>query len=188
MTAPKLGVPGPWGFGGPAAASGSSLVRPLSGPPNVGAIEKLMHELDYPLPEVFPVPDAKEFNPLGSANTAAIQSNVAITGASFDVPVSNYYRVTSFTIYITNMLVTTNVQYSLLWNGQPVAGFQNLIMYPRAAPFVSNGFDCFIRGIGAGTLSVSFNNVDGGAYTVGASFSGWFWPVTSDSRWKASGL
>ncbi len=183
MTAP-LPAGTPFGFGRGGGTGSGGVVTP---PNLVNAQARMGRELGIYLPEVFPIPDAKEFNPLGSIGTAAVQANVAIPNATVDVPASNLFVIRSFSIYITNMLATTNVTWSLLVNGQPVQGYLGVSIFPRVAPSISNTFDCFIRGRGFATISVIFSNGDGGAYTVGASFSGWFWPEASDGRWKSSG-
>jgi hypothetical protein len=143
--------------------------------------------LEIPLPEVFPIPDAKEFNVLGSIASPGAQANILITGTSFVIPTGNLFRISGLNLEIAPMLATTNVLWSLVMNGQAFPGYQNVSIFPRAAAFVSNAFDTFLRGRGEVTLSVIFTNIDGGVYTIGAAFSGWFWPETSDSRWKATG-
>jgi hypothetical protein len=143
--------------------------------------------LDIPLPEVFPIPDAKEFNVLGSIASGGAQNNILITGTSFDIPTSNIAIIRSVALYVAPMLATTNITWSLTVNGQPVPGYQGLSIFPRPAAQVTNSFDSFIRLQGPVTVAVIFSNLDGAAYQVGASFSGWFWPNTSDARWRAAG-
>jgi len=184
MTAP-LPVSRPWGLG-----SGNNGGRGVILPPNVAAARAggdITRSLEIPLPEVFPIPDAKEFNIEGSIASVGASNNTLITGTSFVIPTGNLARISGLALYITNMLVTTNVVWSLVSNGQALPGYQNVAMFPRPAAFVSNAFDVFLRVRGEVTLSVIFSNLDGGTYVVGAAFSGWFWPETSDTRWKSAG-
>lgn len=184
MSGPAMAWPvsPPWALG----SGGQPPVVPPSfggpgGPQSVGAA------LQIPLPEVLPIPDAHEFNPLGQIATVGIQSNIEITGTAFDVPPNTLAVIRGVSLYITNMLTTTNILWSLQIDGSSPQGYNKITIFPRAAPFVSNGFDSMIRFQGPCTVRVVFNNVDGGAYTIGASYSGWFWPENSDTRWRTFG-
>jgi hypothetical protein len=183
MTAP-LPISRPWGFGSGESGGGVMV------PPNVAqsqAEHQTSRVILFPLPEMEPIPDAQQFNPTGQQASAGPQPNILVPGVSQDIPASMLVSVRSVSIFISDMLPTTNVQWTLRYNTIAVPGFQNLSIFPRTAPFVGTTFDALIRLTGAGTLDVVFNNIDGGVYTVGASFSGWFWPVTSDARWKLGG-
>lgn len=151
------------------------------------------------MPEVYPIPDAQEFNPSGSRTTAAAETQqitlLPATGAGEGVPTgviqlpkNNIGIIRGFSIYITDMLSTTDMAWTLLVNGAPAGGYGTLKMFPRAASFVGNNFDCFIRLPSGAQVSVIFTNTDGGTYVVGASISGWFWPETSGKRWLDTGI
>lgn len=137
-------------------------------------------------PEIYPIPDAVEFNPLGSTTTIIAETKV-IPGVALQLPQSYIGIIRGYTIYVDNMLLTTNLIYTLLINGNPAPGYGSLTMFPRAAPSVSNGFDAFIRVPDGAALSVKVQNVDGGSYTVGASISGWIWPRAAGERWIGGG-
>lgn len=149
----------------------------------------------YP-PEIYPIPDAREFNVSGTASTSAIQSNVSITlspqvgdtAGIVTLPRGNIGVLRSYQITIANMVATTNVTWSLFINNAPVAGYGGISIIPRAAPFVSNTFDLFVRVQEGSQISVVFSNNDGGVYTVGASFGGWYWPTSSGIRWMQTGV
>jgi hypothetical protein len=165
--------------------------QPIIQPPtsldaNGNAPESILAQSVF-LPEVFPIPDAKEFNPLGSQATAVVQVNQVIPGTVFDVPANTFGVIRSVTFYITNMLTTTNVTYSLLIQFAAAQGYSQVAIFPRVAPFVSNSFDCMVRFLGPARVQINFDNNDGGTYVVGGSFSGWFWPQASDARWRQSG-
>jgi hypothetical protein len=182
MTAP-LPVSPPFGFSG-SRGQGTVL------PPNIiaaGVGGVMARQLDVPLPEVYPIPDAKEFNILGSIASPGAQANILIAGTTFVIPTSNLAIIRGVSLYIAPMLITTNVTWSLTANGQPLPGYQNLSIFPRPAAQVTNSFDAFLRLRGEVTLGVIFTNTDGAAYTIGASYSGWFWPETSDQRWRERG-
>lgn len=182
MTAP-LPVTPPWGFGGSA---GSPVVVP---PVTQGTVPPppFGWDLQCPLPEVYPLPDATAFNPLGSKATAAIENNVAIPGASIVVPQGSRAIIVGVALYITNMLTTTSVSWSVRVNQVPQPGYANIGIFPRADAIATNTFDIPIRVMGPATVDVVYTNADGGSYVVGASFSGWFWATTSDQRYKSGG-
>lgn len=177
----------PWGFGG-GGPNAAAPALPFA-PDVAGAVSAVSRNLEIPLPEVFPIPDAQIFN-------AEVDQASSVAGQTFVLdfapgPVSilaGYYAVVNaFTVYVQNMLVTTNVLFTLLQNGTPVNGFNNLKIFPGNSPRISNTFDAPIRFTGATTLQVKITNVDGGNYVLGAAVSGWQWPISSDRRWKSAG-
>lgn len=140
------------------------------------------------LPEVFPIPAATEFNVVVSKGTSAVETNIDI-GLLVSLPQNNVGILRGVSIYINNMLTTTNVTWTVTFNGAPVPGYNNLSIFPRAAPSVANTFDSFVR-IPQGNpmlLKVQYSNNDGGTYTIGAALSGWFWPITLGNLWIAQG-
>lgn len=174
----------PFGFG---SGGMPVTVPPSFGGPNGSAPAVNAYTVSLPLPEIVPIPDAHEFNIEGHVATAAVINNANITGATFTVPDNNLAVIRGVTFYVTNMLTTTNILFSLLINDGAPSGYGGVTIFPRVAPFVGNGFESMIRFQGAAVIRCVFSNVDGGTYVVGASFSGWFWPEASDSRWKTYG-
>lgn len=184
MSNTPVGMGKPLGFG-------SGVAGPVIVPPNQredNARARAARALILPLPEQFMIPSGVGFNPEGETATAAVQANVVIAGATVTVPANMLGVIASVTLYITNMLTTTNVQYTVLRDNNPIAGYQNLKIFPRVSPFVANTFDIPIRITGPSTITVTFNNNDGGTYVVGAALSGWQWGATADQQWKAAGL
>lgn len=183
MPAGGVNVAGPiWGLGG-GGGMGGAVVLP---PDRAESIRALGLELSVPLPEVFPIPDATEFNIEGQVSSPGA-GTLVITGAAFTIPSNTLAIVRSVTIYVQNMLATTNVTFTLFVNTSPVPGYQGLTIFPGASPRISNTFDSFIRIIGPANISAQATNIDGGAYLLGLAFSGWYWPITSDGRWKQRG-
>jgi hypothetical protein len=145
-------------------------------------------DLSLPLPEVFPLPDAQLFNSELQQNSPAAGTLLSLSFSPRVLILTGYYSVvTSFTIYVQNMLATTNVLFTLLYAGNPVQGYNGLTIFPGASPRIANTFDAPIRNAGAGEYTVTIQNVDGGSYVVGAAISGWQWPISSDRRWKNAG-
>lgn len=161
------------------AAPFGQAVRHESGP-TIG------RQLQVYLPEVYPIPSAVEFNTSVSKATAAAETNIDI-GLTVQLPESNIGIVRGVTIEITDMLTTTNVTWSMLFNGAPVPGYNNLSIFPRSAPFVSNAFDSFVRVPQGVKITFNYTNTDGGTYTIGAAVSGWFWPQSLGNLWVQHG-
>jgi len=138
------------------------------------------------LPEVHPIPGATEFNPQVSKATAGVETGIDI-GLSVVVPESNVGIVRSVTLQITDMLASTVVSWSLMFNGAPVPGWNNLTIFPRVSPYVGNTYDAFIRITKGGTLTFNYTNTDGGVYVLGAALSGWFWPQALGDLWLTQG-
>lgn len=158
----------------------------------------LIRQVPIFLPEDNPIPEAVEFNPAGSASTVAIEVGTAIslapqvgaTAGFVTLPQNNVGRIAGVIFSITNMLTTTNVTFTLTINGGPVPGYSGVTITPRISSFVEAEFSepgCRILVPNAAKIGVIFSNLDGGAYTVGASISGWYWPEPSGKRWVKLG-
>lgn len=175
----------PWGFGG---GGGGAAPAALPYPPDVTAnVKDVGRELSLPLPEVFPLPEAQLFNAeLQQLSIIAQTFTLGFTPA-VNILAGYYAVVNSFSIYVQNMLATSNLTWTLLQNGTPVNGYTGLTIFPGTSPRAVNTFDAPIRFTGATTLTVSITNGDGGTYLLGAAISGWQWPISSDRRWKSSG-
>jgi hypothetical protein len=172
-----------WGVGG-GAPGGMALPMP---PDLAGNVQQVERSLSLPLPAVFPLPDAQVFNSACQQASVIIQTFTLAFTPAVNILAGYFAVVNSFTIYVQNMLATTNVVYALLANGSPVQGYTGLTIFPGASPRISNTFDAPIYFTGAQTLTVQITNGDGGTYLLGASISGWQWPISSDRRWKSSG-
>jgi hypothetical protein len=171
---------------GDGAGNAAPLLDPTTGAPPPPVIKALQ----LPLVETFPIPGAQEFNVEGDQASVAIENNTTIATLG-PVVVPQGYRavIRSVSIYIDNMLTTTNVVWSVLLQGPgtSVAGYQNLRMFPRVAPFVGNTFDSLIRITGPASVTVIFSNLDGGTYQIGAALSGHLWLYSAEDNWRNRG-
>jgi hypothetical protein len=173
----------------------AAISAPYAPPRGGGAV--LPKHVPIYMPEVYPIPDATEFNPQGSQATAAVETGqINLTPATgvenvptgiIQLPRNNVGIIRGFSISITNMLTTTDLSWSLLINGAPAGGYGTLKLFPRASSFVGNSFDCFIRVPTGAQISVVYRNTDGGTYVIGASVSGWYWSEASGNRWLQQG-
>ncbi len=170
----------------------SDLAAPYVGRPIAGtgvqgpAAPNVDRSLQVWQPEIFPIPGAQEFNNTVNKSTVAPETNTDF-GLSIQLPPYNIGIIRSVSIYITNMLATTNVTYTLNINNAPVGGYSGLSIFPRVAPSISNSFDSFIRVPQGAKITASFTNTDGGTYVVGFAVSGWFWPQEIGNQWIRQG-
>lgn len=146
---------------------------------------RMAQNLQIPLPEVYPIPGSTLFAPQVSKATAVVETTDI--GLSVALPAGSVGIITGFGFQITNMLTTTNVKWSILFNGSPVPGYNNLTIFPRSAPFVGNFLDLPVRIPAGVTVTVQYANLDGGTYVVGATVSGWFWPEALGKLWLQVG-
>lgn len=175
-------------FGG-AQSGGGGVIPPTNFlGPNGQQAPPLSYSLQLPLPWLTPMPGAQQFNQEADVASAIVQT-ATFAGLDINVPQGYRCRISSVSTYIDNMLTTTNVTWSVLVNGAPssVAGFQNLKMFPRAAPFVGNTFDAFLLISGPADITVQFSNNDGGTYIIGTALSGWIWNIALEAQWKNNG-
>lgn len=176
----------PWVSGNPMGF-GNGAGRTVQVPPSQtgpDAVTSPTRTLQLPLPDVYPVPSATEFNVTGSVASAAVLGNVAIPGALVTVPANTLVRISAVLIDIDDMLETTNVTWTLFVDQNPKGGFSNLSIFPRAAPFVGRTLDAFLRFEGPCNIQLTFSNLDGGTYLIGGGFSGWYWSTAADALWK----
>lgn len=172
----------PFGFG--AGRGGAAVPSPIYGSRGE---QQIARSLEIYLPDVLPIPEAQLFNVQGNVDSPGAETDVLIPNVTVQLPAGSIGVIRGLSIYVNDMLQTTDVQFTLRFDGNPVNGFSRLSMFPRLAPSVSNGFDTLIRVPMGVAITVTYTNVDGGVYKVGASFSGWSWPATSGDRWIGLG-
>ncbi len=151
------------------------------------AFDMLPKVLDIPLPWLEPIPDAQFFNVMGSEDSVGASTGNFITGADFTLGKGNVGVLRSFTVYVNDMVATTDIQFTLMVNGGPAPGFGTIKMFPRVAASVANTFECMIILPAECKLDAYFTQVDAGAYKVGVAYSGWQYPESSGRRWMAKG-
>ncbi len=140
------------------------------------------------LPEERPIPSAQIFeNVLGQANTNIVQAGVAIPGASVLIPQGCVARLSSVNLYVDNLLQTSSIKFSILFDAAPLAGLSNIPIFPGVVARAVENFDVFVRIPRSGTLSVVFTNTDGGTYLVGAALGGWYWSEASGKQYMQQG-
>lgn len=170
-----------------ARAPGTMPLPPgMTPPPGVGP-DVLQRIITLRQPAAEQIPLAADFNTLGFKTTVAVEAGVNIPGAEFVMPQGYVGRLDGVIFYIANMLLSTVVTFSVLEDGFPIPGFNNVAIFPGVAARVSNQFSTFTRLPTGCKLSVVYTNTDGGAYTVGGALSGWSWPETAGKQWMDRG-
>lgn len=143
--------------------------------------------LEVPLPWLVPMPSSQDLNVLGSVTSVAPSVGTEIPECRFQLGAGIIGVIRSFTTYITDMLTSTDVRYTLSVNGAPAPGFGRIKMFPVTASSKSNTFDCLIILPPAATISVFFTQTDGSTYNIGASYSGWVHTEAQARKWISAG-
>jgi hypothetical protein len=91
-------------------------------------------------------------------------------------------QVSGVTIFIDAPTTSLDVNFTLLYNGVPVPGFTNLRSFPRAATNLSIDFSGPTLVPVGSTISMNITNNNASTWTVGASVTGWIWPVADEQR------
>jgi hypothetical protein len=140
------------------------------------------------LPEVFPIPSAVEFQQFGSGTIVGVNSQLVLAGTRIQIPnhcVGIARTVNIFGGGAGGLTFATNLQYTIRINGAGAPGWTNRTFFGRTASSVEQAFDAFIRIPDGATVDALVTDVDGGSYTVGLWFAGWYWPAEDGRRWMA---
>lgn len=151
------------------------------------SFDMLPKVLDIPLPWLEPIPDAQFFNVMGQEDSVGASTGNFITNAAYALGKGNVGVLRSFTVYVNDMVATTDIQFTLMINGGPAPGFGTIKMFPRVAASVANTFECMIILPSDSKVDAYFTQTDAGSYKVGVAYSGWEYPESSGRRWMAKG-
>jgi hypothetical protein len=130
-------------------------------------------------PQLFPPENAISLNL--SANQAIVGAGAVFTPSALStrIPPNCYGVISSIDLVLDAIVLTSDVRWSLLINGVPVAGWNAITILGRdGAASVSKTWEGPLRimiPLG-GTVGVRIVDVDGGAYVAGTQLYGWFWP------------
>lgn len=141
-----------------------------SGPPGVlGQIVAL------PRPEDAPIPSAQIFDTFDTVVSNAVQAGVALPGCTVQIPAGFIGRLESAVFYCANLLTSSDVRFSVLGNGAPLQGLNKVRLPPANVALAITNLGVFIRLPQQTTVTVVFENNDGGVYNISAALYGWFW-------------
>lgn len=136
---------------------------------------------------LYPIPGSKFFNILGQANTAAPGVVALPATLKFPVDATDMCVVNSVQLFCTNVLTSTVITYSLLYNNQALTGFGGIGIFARVASSITDSFDPILVLEGPGELNVTISNGDGGVYAVGMSYGGFTLNKEAARRWDEQG-
>ncbi len=102
-----------------------------------------------------------------------------LPGCTLQVPDNNVGVIASITVLLDQIVITSNVVWSILVNGITPPGYNQLRVIPRSGAaavgvqFVPTRLELPPLAI----VTVQAQNIDGGAYNLGAQLYGWYWPA-----------
>lgn len=134
-------------------------------------------------------PGGIDFNTQGdgagftNANTPAV-----IPGCAFTLPQASAGVIRSLVLTVNNLVLTSDITWTLRFNGSAVPGWQGLGVTPGPVAYFALSFgpdETYIRVPDGATVDVVFtvNPADAGTYVAGAAFHGWYFGVEFASRY-----
>jgi len=125
-------------------------------------------------------PSARDFTLSGTLAGAAVGTTPAvIPGAAFVVPVGNVGVIRSVVFLVNNLLLTSQVSFTLTFNAGAVEGWSNIPVAARVAASVSTSFGPEETALPVPentAIAVVVTVLDGAVYQVSTIIHGWFYP------------
>lgn len=112
---------------------------------------------------------------------------VQLTSLSLSLDQGTMGVIRGIDVYVNDMTPSTDVTFTLTFNGNPVPGYGNLKPFPRTAASVTQSFDVILYIPAGTTINVSVTDTDGAAYLVGYGYQGWTVPTNIDAILGVSG-
>lgn len=139
------------------------------------------------LPEVKPIPGAIQFRQSARFNSPGA-GQVEPAGLRLKVPAQMIGVINVFGYGLLLMTPATDVFWTLLFDGNPVPGYEDVNFFPGLVPRITGTeSDLVVRIPEGAEISVRFTNVDGAAYDAGANYSGWYYTPQAAARWLGEG-
>lgn len=138
-------------------------------------------------PRIQRPPSGKDVNRFGvftgatSANTPA-----QVPGSFFDVPDGYVAVVRSIVLTVNNLLATSDIVWTLRQDSNPVEGWDGLTIFPSpvaVAQFAWTPEETVVDIVESATIDFSVDVRDGGTYTLGVTWHGWFYPADLAERY-----
>lgn len=178
----RLGiVPPPPGAMAPFLTSAKAAAAATPGAV-VNAYPETARTLEVWHPWLYPFPGSTDFRKdeqFASAGAGDIQP----AALQFQLPNLKRGIINQVGISLLNLAPTSVILWQVLVNGRPVEGWQNLTFFPGNVPRVTASLDAKIPVPNGGKIGILFRNTDGAAYTVGASYYGWYWDDEAERQW-----
>jgi hypothetical protein len=165
----------------PPDIAARGFARPVgngSGAPTLpsGAAAPLSSVQIFP-PWLYTPDSGLDFNPRADGVVSAPGTTVRPAGLVFNLQ-PGYAGVVRFVaIFIDAPTTLLDIQFILTVNNGPVPGWDNLRSFPRNANNISITTEGVVQLPQNAQLGITIVNQGVGAFTVGASYGGWQWPV-----------
>lgn len=163
----------------PPTAGGASSAG--GGAPSLGWM------LTRQVPEEAPPPGSQYFTQADSLSLAAVGAQ-QFPNATFILDASNFGVLKSIDFEVTDYTTLSNVQFTVLVNGTPAVGLNAVRIPPANAALKTRGFDLSLPLPKGATVSISVNDLDGGAYIANVTYFGWQWSADIDARYRPEGV
>lgn len=143
-------------------------------------------------PSIQRPPQAQDFNLFGTlvgATTATTTWPTVVTGTAFTVPSGNVGVIRSLTVDVNTLLASSNIVWTLRFNGGPVEGWDALTLFPSnlaRASLTWGPEETFIPVPEGAQVDVVVQVLDGATYTLGSSYHGWYYPVDLAERFAGA--
>ncbi len=144
--------------------------------------------IEIPVPWLVPPEGSSEININASlAGFNAANTPAVIPGSQFALPENHVGVLRSVVVSVNTMVITSALVWRIIENGNPIQGWNNITIFPRAAASVSVAFspdETFIRLSTGAELSVEIVVLpaDPLTYQAGVSYHGWSYPVSVADR------
>ena len=156
---------GGWGGQGPGVGGAASPDAPI--------------QRIHTVPPWFDVrpPSAREIGPLRALQAGFTAANTpALLPFAFTLPSARTGTIKSFGIQASNLLLTSQIFWTIFFDNTPVQGFSDVSLYPAAA--LVSGLSWEPSEVNlivpeASTITRGGNVLDGGTYQLGAELHGW---------------
>lgn len=138
---------------------------------------KVAGQVVFP-PSIYPPKEGRGIFVEGN-QAALTAANTPVVLARFQVPPNDVGFIREVSLVINNMLITTNIIFTLRQDGGGISGYTNMRVSPRAAASVSATLPAenTVIFINDGALiELVATVVDAGTYQLGATFRGWHLP------------
>lgn len=133
---------------------------------------------------------ARDVNRFGILTGATSGSTPAVlTGSAFTLPGGMVGVIRSIVLDVNSLLASSDITWTLRFNQSPVQGWDALTIFPRnvaAAQLAWVPEETMIPIPEATTVDFRGTIADGGTYTFGVAWHGWYYPQDVENRFEGA--
>ena len=141
-------------------------------------------------PSFVPPSGSQDFQATGRSTVAGPATTAVLALSTFTIPRGSVGYIRSLGFDVNAVSVTTDISFSLLFNGAPVPGWFNIRLFPRAASSASLAYtpdETFIWVPDGQTISISVTVTDAASYLIGAVYHGWYFAKSIAAQYGLAG-